>query len=198
MTAATATAARARFRTLEAFADGRLGLVLVFVWGFAEATVWPIIPDVIVGLLALVMPCRAVRLFVAMTAGAVAGSAVLWVASIVAPEAVHAMLLALPGIHPPMLADAAAAVAGGDPLSMAQLGPGTPLKVYTWAWAVGPGVPTPLVAGVILNRIARVGPVVLVMAILGSAAPAFLRRFDRLVLAVYAVAYVALYAVYWS
>jgi len=191
-------AQRVPFRRLEALALGRAGLAVVAVWAFAEAIAWPIIPDVVVGLLALVMPCRAVRLFVAMTAGALAGSAVLWAASTVAPDAVHAMLLALPGIHPPMLADAARAVAAGDPLAMAQVGPGTPLKVYTWAWAAGQGVPAPLVAGVILNRVARVGPVVLVQAILGSAAPAFLRRFDRLTLAVYAVAYIALYAIYWS
>ena len=37
-----------------------------------------------------------------------------------------------------------------------------------------------------------------VQAILGSAAPAFLRRVDRLTLAVDAVVYIALYAVYCS
>ncbi len=188
----------APFRRLEALALGPIGLAVVATWAFAEAIAWPIIPDVIVGLLALIMPCRAVRLFVAMTLGSLAGSAVLWALSLAAPDAVRSMLLALPAIHPPMLADAARAVAAGDPLSMAQLGPGTPLKVYTFAWAIGPGSPLGLAAGVVLNRIARVGPVVLVLAILGSAAPAFLRRFDRLVLAVYAVAYLALYAVYWS
>jgi hypothetical protein len=193
-----APAARLPFRRLEALALGRAGLAVVAVWAFAEAIALPIIPDIIVGLLALVMPCRAVRLFVAMTLGSLAGSAVLWLASAAAPDAVRAMLLALPAIHPPMLADAARAVAAGDPLSIAQFGPGTPLKVYTFAWAIGPGSPIGLAGGIVLNRIARVGPVVLVLAILGSAAPAFLRRFDRLVLAVYAVAYVALYAAYWG
>jgi hypothetical protein len=81
---------------------------------------------------------------------------------------------------------------------MAQLGPGTPLKVFTFAWATGPGSPAGLAAGVVLNRLARVGPVVVALAVLGSAAPGFLRRFDRLTLAVYTAAYVALYAVYWS
>jgi hypothetical protein len=193
-----AMAQRVPFRRLETLALGRLGLAAVAAWAFAEAIAWPIIPDVIVGLLALVMPCRAVRLFVAMALGSLAGSAVLWALSVAAPDAVRAMLLALPAIHPPMLADAARAVASGDPMSIAQFGPGTPLKVYTFVWATGPGGPLGLAAGVLLNRIARVGPVVLVLALLGSAAPAFLRRVDRLVLAVYAVAYVALYAVYWG
>ncbi len=193
-----ASVERTPFRRLEALALSPAGLVAVFVWAFAEAIAWPIIPDVIVGLLALVMPCRAVRLFIAMTLGSLAGSAVLSALTLAAPDAVQTMLLALPAIHPPMLANAMHAVASGDPLSMAQLGPGTPLKVFTYAWAIGPGSPLGLAAGVVLNRIARVGPVVLALAILGSAAPAFLRRFDRLTLVVYAMAYIALYAVYWS
>jgi hypothetical protein len=186
------------FRRLESLALAPAGLAAAAAWGFAEAIAWPIIPDVIIGLLALVMPCRAMRLFIAMTLGALAGSAVLALLSAAAPDAVSSMLLALPAIHPAMLADTAQAVASADPLSMAQLGPGTPLKVFTFAWATGPGSPAGLAAGVVLNRLARVGPVVVALAILGSAAPAFLRRFDRLTLAVYTAAYVALYAVYWS
>ncbi len=38
----------------------------------------------------------------------------------------------------------------------------------------------------------------LLLAIVGRVAPAFVRRHDRLVLIVYAVAYVVGYAVYWG
>ena len=53
-------------------------------------------------------------------------------------------------------------------------------------------------AGVVLNRITRIVPGVLLLAIVGRVAPAFLRRHDRLVLIVYAAAYVVGYAVYWG
>jgi hypothetical protein len=55
-----------------------------------------------------------------------------------------------------------------------------------------------MAVGAVLNRITRIGPVLLLLAALGWIAPGFLRRHDRLVLVVYAAAYVVLYAIYWS
>ena len=131
-------------------------------------------------------------------AGALAGTAVLYVLSLVAPGAVESMLLALPGITDTMIAAARDTVAAGNPASIALVGPGTPLKVYTYAWATGPATPLALAVGAVLNRITRIGPVLLLLAALGWIAPGFLRRHDRLMLAVYATAYVVLYAIYWS
>jgi len=185
------------FLRLERIASGRAGIALVGAWAFAEAIAWPIIPDVAIGLLALVAPRRALVLFAFLVAGALAGTAVLYALTLAAPDAVEAMLLALPGISDSTLAAANQTVAAGNPTSIALVGPGTPLKVYTFAWATGPATPLALAVGAVLNRITRIGPGLLVLAALGWFAPGFLRRHDRLVLAVYAAAYVVLYALYW-
>jgi membrane protein YqaA with SNARE-associated domain len=186
------------FARLEALARGPGGLLLVGAWGFAEAVFLPIVPDVVIGLFALVAPRAVPRLFVALVVGALLGTAVLYALATVAPEAVASMLLALPGITPDMLAAARVQVAGGDPLSIAAVGPGTPLKVYTWAWATGPANPVALAIGAVLNRITRIALPLAMLAIVGLVAPAFLRRHDRLVLAAYAAFYVVAYAIYWS
>jgi len=190
--------ARHPFARLERVANGRAGIALVGAWAFAEAIFFPIIPDVVIGLLVLVAPRRLLVLFVALVAGALAGSAVLYALSLIAPGAVHSMLLALPGIDEAMLAAARDTVASGNPMSIAQVGPGAPLKVDTYAWAIGPSTPFALVVGAVLNRITRIMPVLLLLAALGWIAPGFIRRHDRLTLVVYASAYVVLYAIYWS
>ena len=183
---------------LEGVAWGRAGLLFVGAWGFAEAIAFPVIPDVAIGLLALVVPRRAAPMFAALLVGALAGSAVLYGLTLAAPGAVESMLLALPAIAPSMLVEASATVADGAPASMAVAGPGTPLKVYTYAWATGPATPFALAAGVVLNRVTRILPGVLLLALIGHLAPAFVRRHDGLVLVVYAVAYVVGYAIYWG
>jgi membrane protein YqaA with SNARE-associated domain len=190
--------ARRPFARLEALARGRGGLLLVGGWGFAEAVLFPIVPDVALGLLVLVVPRRLPVLFGALVAGALAGSAALYAASLAAPDVVASALLALPGIPPEMLAEARVAVADGGLLSMTLQPPGTPLKVYTWAWAVDANGPAGLVGAIVVNRIVRILPAALVLAVVGRVAPGLLRRFDRLVLAGYAVVYVIAYAIYWS
>lgn len=190
--------ARRPFARLEVLARGRRGLLLVGAWGFAEAVLFPIVPDVALGLLVLVVPWRLPALFGALVVGALAGSAVLYSASLAAPEAVAAALLTLPAIPPSMLADAGTAVADGGVLSMTLQPPGTPLKVYTWAWAVEANGPVGLVSAIVMNRIVRILPAALVLAVFGYVAPGLVRRFDRFVLAGYALFFVVAYAVYWS
>jgi 1-acyl-sn-glycerol-3-phosphate acyltransferase len=185
------------FARLERIANGRAGIALVAAWAFAEAIAFPIIPDVAIGLLVLVAPRRMLALFTALVAGALAGTAILYAWSLLAPGAVHPLLLALPGIHEATLVAARETVAGGNPVSIALVGPGTPLKVYTFAWATGPATPLALAAGAVLNRITRIGPGLLLLAALGWFAPAFLRRHDRLVLVAYAAFYLVTYALYW-
>ena len=190
--------ARRPFARLERIAGGRAGLLLVGAWAFAEAIAFPIIPDSAIGLLALVVPRRALRLWAALIVGALAGTVVLYALTVAAPGAVEAMLLALPGIPPSMLEHAGTVVAGGSPASIAIAGPGTPLKVYTWAWATGPATPLALLAGAFLNRITRVAPGLIALTALGVLAPGFLRRHDRLTLVVYVGCYAIAYPVYWA
>lgn len=188
---------RRPFARLERIAGGRWGLVLVGGWAFAEAIFLPIVPDVVIGLLALVAPRRLPALFAVLVVGALAGTAVLYALTLANPGAVQAMLLSLPGIHPATLEQSRAVVADGAPMSIALVGPGTPLKVYTYAWATGPATPLALAVGAVLNRITRILGPLLLLAAVGWLMPGFLRRHDRLVLAAYATFYIVAYAFYW-
>ena len=180
------------------FADSRAALGLVGGWAFAEAIVFPVVPDVALGLLALAAPRRTLALFAAVVVGALLGSLVLAVLATGAPTEVDAMLLALPAIDPTTLATVDARLASDGVAGFAQVGAGPPLKVYTASWIGGGGGLASLVAGVVLNRITRIGPVVLVAAVAGWLLPGWLRRHERLVVGGYGVAWTAFYAAYWS
>jgi membrane protein YqaA with SNARE-associated domain len=189
-------AARRPFERLERLARGWAGAWLLFGWGVAEAFAFPVVPDVLLCLLALVVPGRAARLFLAMVAGALVGSAALYVLALADPAAAERLLLAVPGITPAMLDSARAAVAGGSPLALALVGPGIPLKVYTFAWAGGPATPVALAAGIVVNRLTRIGPDVAAAYVVGRLAPDWLRRHDRVVLVAYGAAWLLVYLLY--
>jgi membrane protein YqaA with SNARE-associated domain len=60
-------------RRAAAVALGTSGLLLAFGWGFAEALVWPLVPELFVGLVALAAPRRAPRLAACAALGSLAG-----------------------------------------------------------------------------------------------------------------------------
>ncbi len=183
---------------VQRFATSRVGDLLVLSWGFAEAIFLPVVPDVALGLFALAAPRRLGRLFALTVLGAIVGTLALYALALAAPSGVERFLLALPGIHPSMVAEAQTLVAPGDPFAIAGFGPGTPLKVYTFAWAAGRGSLVPLLVGAIVNRLTRIGPAIVALGVFGWRAPGFLRRHERLLLVVYVLFFVALYAVYWG
>jgi membrane protein YqaA with SNARE-associated domain len=63
-------------------AGSRSAPLLLFVWAFAEALVWPIIPDASLGILALSRPGRWWLLTLSTAAGSVAGGAAGWWATV--------------------------------------------------------------------------------------------------------------------
>ena len=183
---------------LERFAGSRAALLLVAAWGFVEAVAFPVVPDVLLGILALAAPRRAVPLFLAAVGGALVGSVVLAALAAADPGAIRGLLVALPGIHVAMLDDAARATASGDPFALALFGPGTPLKVYTASWVAGAGSIPGLLVAVAINRVTRIVPGVAALAIAGLVAPGWVRRHGRLVTLGYAASWIALYARYWA
>jgi membrane protein YqaA with SNARE-associated domain len=184
------------FARLERLASGPAGPWAVAAWGFAEALFLPVVPDVLLCLLALAVPGRAWRLFAATIAGALAGSLVLYVFAQGDPVAVERLLMAIPGVTPATLDQAQASVAGASPYAFATFGSGIPLKVYTVAWASGPGGLPGLLVGVVVNRLTRVGPAVAVAYVIGRLAPGALRRHDRLVAASYVAFWLVVYVLY--
>lgn len=181
---------------LEGFAGRRVALAAIGLWATAEAIALPIVPDVGLCLLALAAPRRTAQLFGAVLVGALLGSIGLAAVAAASPDAVHTMLLSLPGIDAVMLADVDARVSNAGVVAFAQVGPGPPLKVYTDAWVSQGGDLGGSIVGTILNRITRIGPVVLVAAGAGIVAGSWIRRRDRLTVIAYAAAWLVFYAVY--
>ena len=127
-----------------------------------------------------------------------AGTLVLAALAAVAPDAVRAMLLALPGIDGAMIAEANGQLQRDGVVGFAQFGVGPPLKVYSTEWvALGGDVPG-LVVGAILNRLTRIGPVLLVADGAGLLFASGIRRRSGAMLAAYAAFWIALYAVLWT
>ena len=180
------------------FARRPIAVATMGIWAAAEAIVLPIVPDVGLCLLVLAVPRRTVALFAAVVIGAIAGTLVLAGFAQQAPEAARAVLLAIPAIDPALLASADQALARDGVLGFAQLGPGAPLKVYTVEWLAQGGDIAELLVGTVLNRITRIGPAVVVAAVVGQLAGSWLRRHPRLTLAAYAAFWILVYVAYFS
>ena len=164
----------------------------------AEAVVLPIVPDVGLCLLVLAAPRRTLVLFAAVVIGAIAGTLVMAVLAIQAPDAARALLLAIPAIDPALLASADEALARDGVAGFAQLGPGAPLKVYTVEWLAQGGDIGGLLVGTVLNRITRIGPALIAAAVIGQFAGSWLRRHSRLTLAAYAAFWILVYVAYFT
>lgn len=125
---ASAPAPRRRSRwhvRAAALALGTHGLLLAFGWGFAEALVWPLVPELLVALVAVAAPRSGPRLAAVAAAGSLVGG-------------MTAYALGAAGVHPPaplttpkMHAVAAARLdAEGSAALRHQPFSGIPYKVY--------------------------------------------------------------------
>lgn len=100
-------------------------------WGLAEAVVFFIVPDVLLSVLALDRPRRALRACLYATAGAVAGGVGVYLSARSDPAVLEALYLSLPGVHEGLLARVARDLESLG-LTGLFLGPlsGTPYKLY--------------------------------------------------------------------
>jgi hypothetical protein len=168
------------------------------IWAAAEAVVLPIVPDVGLCLLVLAAPRRTAVLFAAVVMGAIAGTLAMVAFALQAPDAARAMLLSIPAIDPGLLASADQTLARDGVAGFAQLGPGAPLKVYTVEWLAQGGDIAGVLVGTLLNRITRIGPALVVAAVIGQLAGPWLRRHSRATLATYAAFWIFVYVAYFT
>ncbi len=100
-------------------------------WGFAEATVFFIVPDVLLSWLALESYRRALIACVYALAGALAGGTIIWFAGRSDPEPLRALFDTLPAVDYPMI-DRVRAELTESGLVALFIGPlrGTPYKIY--------------------------------------------------------------------
>lgn len=145
-------------------------------WGFAEATVFFIVPDLGLSWVALRNRNRALACTVSATAGAVAGGAVTyaWARSVDSQRSAQA-LARIPAISPRMVANVADSLAA-RPVVALLTGPfrGTPYKIYARAAAVQNQPLAPFLAWSVPARLPRF---VLVTATLGAIAARVRRRY---------------------
>jgi len=166
-------------------AGRRVTGIAVGLWGFGEATIVPLVPDLLLYPLVVAAPRRVATLFGWTLLGSMLGCLVLSSITVADAAAGREIVLGVPGIRIDMVDAATAAVATGDPLSMVHLGPGIPLKVYSVAWWAGSGSPLAYLLGVIANRLVRIGAGVAIFALIGRLAPGWVRRHELLAIAAY-------------
>lgn len=183
-----------------AFATSWLAIALIGWWAFGEAIALPIIPDVALGILLLSAPHQMPVLSAVAIVGGVAGALVLWFLIRHRPATVKRVIAAQPGLGPPGLEEARDRLAQRGPLAgfAARLGPGLPLKAYTYALAeIAPQTGYGRVCGyALINRLTRLLPPAIVFAL---AAPlvADVAQSPLLFGAIYAAAWTVFYLVYW-
>lgn len=171
------------------------GTSLAFFWGFAEGTLFFILPDVPLSFVALFRPRRAVTHMAAILAGAVLAGAVMFSWSAHSEDAIHAVAR-VPAVSPRMFeqADRDWSRYGVWGLS---LGPvrGIPYKVY----AVEAPRRSRLTVFLMATVPARLWRFVLVWLCFAGTG-ALLRRLDRLSLApaLHALFWIVTYIIYWT
>lgn len=168
-------------------------MVLAGAWGFAEATLFFIVPDVWLTLIAVRRGIRpALRACLFALAGALAGGAVMFGLGVADLDAGRGVLDRIPAISPAMIAAVGEALAaqGVGALFVGPLA-GIPYKIYAVeAAAAGIGAATFLAASIP----ARLARFVLLVLVAGGLSRALERRLSRrattgLLLAVWSVFY---------
>ena len=163
-------------------------------WGFAEALLFFIVPDVWLGLVALCAPRRMPITLVAIAAGAAAGAAILYLATLQLGEGLSDVIVALPGISAADLDLVRAELAAEGPIAfLGGILQAVPVKVYIHASALdGIGLPEAVVFTV-ANRIERLLVFGITMALVGWLGRPLVARWPRTSVVAYVVAWTIFY-----
>ncbi len=167
-------------------------------WGFAEATLFFLVPDIAIGWASLGGVRRGVVALAAAVAGAVAGGIVMYLLAAAAPAAMRATVDGVPFVTPAMFESVEAGFREWGALGMIPnpLG-GIPYKVYAVLAPEHVGI----LAFALLTVPARIVRIAATWAGFTLAGvlfrPLVLAR-RRTVAVLYALFWIGLYAVYWS
>ena len=177
----------------------RWGVAGSFAWGLAEATLFFVIPDVIVGAVALFVPRKAVWAATAAIGGAVLGGVVLFSWAQASESSARDAILAVPAIHPWMLTQAGRQLSeNGSLFILAAAFTGIPYKVLALEMtAHGWSLPS-LAAWTVPARALRFAMVAALAAAFGVAAKGWVARRPGMALALWLAIWVAVYAEYWT
>jgi len=178
----------------------RRGVSVSFGWGFAEATLFFLLPDIVVGAVALLHWRRGLRAAGAAIGGAVLGGVCLYAATVMWPGTVGTALDAVPLIPDRFFIRAHEAVSQQGGWAIVS-GPseGVPYKLYVYEWARSGLGAVSLALWTVPARAVRILGTVLIAAVAG----AVLRRWfgarrEPALLAVYVLCWCAVYVAYVS
>jgi membrane protein YqaA with SNARE-associated domain len=187
------------YERLVQHATSGAALGVAFLWGLAEATFFFIVPDVYLGLVALLHWRRGLWATAAAVAGALAGGALMFSLAAANPGALEQFLLRIPGISAPMV-QAVAEQIGASGLWALVSGPlgGVPYKIY----AVQAGtqhLSLPLFLLVTIPaRLERLLPVSLAAGLAGVWLRPRIERQPVWAVGLYALLWVVIYVLYYA
>jgi membrane protein YqaA with SNARE-associated domain len=176
-------------------AASRVGLS----WGFAEATLFFIVPDVFLGAIALVAPRAAPRVLAFTLVGALLGGALTYgIANELRPSRSAAVLDGVPTVNDAAIhrVEREMRDEGSRSIVYGPLRMGTPYKLYARAAAVEDEPFGSFLLWSIPGRLERMLPVTLLVALVGFLARNWIAPRPRVALAFYGALWLAVYAVY--
>ena len=173
-------------------------LVIAFLWGLAEATLFFLVPDIFLGFVAIFNWRRGILATGFVIAGALVGGTIMYVLASNQAVAMDRLLTSIPLINEHMVSTVGEEV-GRSGLSAMVTGPfqGIPYKIYA-AQAGQHNLPYFLFLLVtILARLERILPVVLLGSITGKLFRKFIQIHTLLVVGGYLVFWVGIYVLYY-
>ncbi len=175
-----------------------VAVFLSFFWGFAEATVFFIVPDVLISLVAIFSIRLYLRAALAALAGALIGGATVYLAAVHAPALVAAIMRSVPFVSQLMIAKLRNEYAdmGNGALFYGAVS-GTPYKLYAFAAPAYTGLAAFLAVSIParLLRFLIVGGFAALMARLLRR---YLKYSDKILAGIHAAAWVVFYIAYWG
>ena len=185
------------YASIGGFVSSRAALWVGAGWGFAEASLFFIVPDAWLGLVALFAPRRMLLTLGAILAGAAVGAVCLYLATMTWADELTDLILALPAIAPADLEQARGQLQDdGAGAILPAFVDGRAVKLYVHGAALdGIGLPE-VVVFTVLNRLLRLLLVGGVMAAIGSVGHSIVARSPRAAAALYVAGWIVFYAAY--
>ncbi len=169
-----------------------------FIWGFAEATLFFIVPDVLLTFVALYSFRRSVKVLAFILLGALAGGTLMFYAGQHSSDQAKAVVLRVPFVSSTMFEKTHQSFARNGIWALTK-GPasGIPYKVYCVQASHYSGWPLFLVASV-LARMERFALFWIIAGLLGFVFRKSIRRQPAITAAVHACIWILGYAWYWT
>ena len=169
-----------------------------FLWGFAEATLFFIVPDLVLSWASLAGVRGGIKILGAILAGAVVGGICMYTWALWRPDSARSAVAAVPFVRTKMFEKIQEDYrAHGVSGIFYTLGTGIPYKVYA---VLAPSVTAPVTFGLISipARFERLALSWLIPTMLGLFLKRWIRNHRRLTTALWLGFWIVTYAIYWS